>query len=615
MFLLFKKPTEIDPPFKTIKTNEDHRPLVMMTSPPSEEDYKVPYPVQFLYKEPTTGRWVYEIPGGEIETKGSLEEARILKLLLIEQISDLTKYTLSLAVNIPTASDLDKATEPAIILYKIGEDDAALWKYIVITPGEKNIESCITEPDILQQLQTSPKDKKLPTLTEEQQKKIIEAIKCKEKIESKKAYPLSKNQQKALKSEIRILEKDRNKNRIKQKVYSKEYPDQTTFFKLFEQQLPDTYLGSQAKKIFVAKQPPGPDDSSADFSKSKDNDWIIKVFRIPSDEATRKTDEEPIQREIEILRQIYPPGAIHVSWHEKGDHLIYKILMPRAPGIKLSDLITNLADHTINLTIGELAYIALQIFLFLNEVIHKVNVVHGDIKPDNIIIDYSRFIATIIDYGSANMKGKSKASLNFTKTFSAPEVLTQCCAKPRTTTFRVNPISDIYSATFCVISLLCQLPMEGENSLHGKLKTKFDSDGIPIITPETLEMANSLLQQKIRNIQIWAFTKANVYGEWIYSHDLLNTIVNGLNSAPDKRTNLSQMIDVLTMLVKIHNPKSTLPLTLNKAEFVPLETFSVSKKPEPSKLKPTAPPPEPQELCCSTEPQQEPCYTKYRPWT
>jgi serine/threonine protein kinase len=78
--------------------------------------------------------------------------------------------------------------------------------------------------------------------------------------------------------------------------------------------------------------------------------------------------------------------------------------------------------------------------------IHYQGVVHGDLKPHNIIIEPDKHMASLVDFGLAKIKPKAKSgNKGYTEFFSAPEIL------DRKT---IVPESDFYSLGMTMIYAL-----------------------------------------------------------------------------------------------------------------------------------------------------------------
>lgn len=90
---------------------------------------------------------------------------------------------------------------------------------------------------------------------------------------------------------------------------------------------------------------------------------------------------------------------------------------------------------------------------------HRAGIVHGDIKPSNIMIKRTGY-AKLIDIGSAFIQSQQPAVFTVTPNYAAPEVLENAPVSPR---------SDLASLGYVLIELLSGRPCFGEAESYREL--------------------------------------------------------------------------------------------------------------------------------------------------
>ena len=116
-------------------------------------------------------------------------------------------------------------------------------------------------------------------------------------------------------------------------------------------------------------------------------------------------------REIEVYKALQPPGLPgFIEADPKGRWFAMELV----EGVAIDKWARNDREKT-------LADVAIQILEVLHH-LHGQGVIHGDIKPSNILISTDG-IPTLVDFGSATFVGKQMKGFHGTLGFAAPEVL------------------------------------------------------------------------------------------------------------------------------------------------------------------------------------------------
>lgn len=106
--------------------------------------------------------------------------------------------------------------------------------------------------------------------------------------------------------------------------------------------------------------------------------------------------ENPVE-EIRILKALNHPGIIrHYKHHLSSTHLFH--VMEHFPGQDLYDFTqsaTQIAESTARAVFRQLIHVV--------QYLHTNNVVHGDISPENILIDTKTHAIKLIDFGASSV--------------------------------------------------------------------------------------------------------------------------------------------------------------------------------------------------------------------
>jgi len=125
-----------------------------------------------------------------------------------------------------------------------------------------------------------------------------------------------------------------------------------------------------------------------------------------------------LENEIEILKSLTHPNIVQFKETLEDQNSIY-LITELVKGSDLFDITAVLG------TLRPSSVLALLVPL-LNTVtyLHSLNIVHHDIKPENIIVDYAHNTLKLIDFGSAKFSTKScEGAVAGTLNYMAPEVL------------------------------------------------------------------------------------------------------------------------------------------------------------------------------------------------
>jgi len=125
-----------------------------------------------------------------------------------------------------------------------------------------------------------------------------------------------------------------------------------------------------------------------------------------------------LDNEIDILKNISQPNIVQLFETLEDSTSIY-LIMELIKGLDLYDI----SDMLGTLRPSSVAALLTPILSALSY-LHCRGIVHHDIKPENIIIDYGQNVVKLSDFGSAKFVSKStEGSVGGTLNYMAPEVL------------------------------------------------------------------------------------------------------------------------------------------------------------------------------------------------
>lgn len=150
------------------------------------------------------------------------------------------------------------------------------------------------------------------------------------------------------------------------------------------------------------------------------NMGLVAIKKTASGLFYSKSDGKSALREVEILKRLNHPLIINVldEWattSADGDVQLY-FVMP----LQRSSLDWVLRTHKDMLTMEHVKFISVQIFCAI-EYLHQLGIIHGDVKPSNILINEDCSIK-VADFGLATVAPTRKKHI-VTRWYRAPELL------------------------------------------------------------------------------------------------------------------------------------------------------------------------------------------------
>ena len=138
----------------------------------------------------------------------------------------------------------------------------------------------------------------------------------------------------------------------------------------------------------------------------------------PGEVAVKLVDADEDERfryEYELLRSVKHPGlATGLDFFQEGHSIA--IVMSYHQGSRLTRAVSRCGPFTENVSRDFFRTLLLAV-----EYLHSASILHGDIKPDNIIISGQSDL-TLVDFSSAR-RSSSKTPCTCTQEYAAPEVL------------------------------------------------------------------------------------------------------------------------------------------------------------------------------------------------
>jgi len=125
-----------------------------------------------------------------------------------------------------------------------------------------------------------------------------------------------------------------------------------------------------------------------------------------------------LDNEIELLKSLSHPNIVQLYETFEDQSTIYLImeLVKGSDLFEISEILVTLRPSSVLALITPL--------LSTLSHLHSRGIVHHDIKPENILVDYSHNTLKLLDFGSAKVFSQSRAgAVGGTLTYMAPEVL------------------------------------------------------------------------------------------------------------------------------------------------------------------------------------------------
>ncbi len=170
-----------------------------------------------------------------------------------------------------------------------------------------------------------------------------------------------------------------------------------------------------------------------------DRTVAVKFLDGPATEAARQRFEQEARAVARLGKHAAIVDIYAWGEHEGHSYLAFEYLPQSADGL--------LAAHPSGLPLGDALRVARQCAQALGAA-HRAGVVHGDIKPSNILLTADGRQAKLCDFGMAQMAGGAERR-GGSPSFIAPE-----CACGQAT----SPASDIYSLGATLFTLLTGTP-------------------------------------------------------------------------------------------------------------------------------------------------------------
>ena len=139
-------------------------------------------------------------------------------------------------------------------------------------------------------------------------------------------------------------------------------------------------------------------------------DYAIKIISLIK-------NSNNIKHEINILKKLYDIKYNYSLIDYYSDNYYHYIITPFISGISLYRYVKKLKRVSESNSIYIIKQLSQQLLLLKNN-----NIIHNDIKLDNVIIDINNLNITLIDFGSSNIIDKLE-NYNTTLVYAPPEFL------------------------------------------------------------------------------------------------------------------------------------------------------------------------------------------------
>lgn len=262
-----------------------------------------------------------------------------------------------------------------------------------------------------------------------------------------------------------------------------------------DKELPFTSLGHYQVKERIASG--GMGDVYRAYDPTLDRDVAIKV--LPPAMARNADAVERFTSEAKAVAKLSHPNIVPVYFISSGNPAHY-FAMQYIEGPSLADLLADAPSDELALTTDESLRLVSQLAAGLGEA-HRHGLIHRDIKPGNVLIDRTRNVAMLADFGLVKAIGSSSQMtaagvVMGTAHYLSPE---QGQGNP------VDERSDLYSMGVLLFQLLSgHLPFRGENATavifqHAYEKPPALAEQAPHVPKELVQITMRLLEKKPAN--------------------------------------------------------------------------------------------------------------------
>uniref|UniRef100_A0A3B5L600 Protein kinase domain-containing protein n=1 Tax=Xiphophorus couchianus TaxID=32473 RepID=A0A3B5L600_9TELE len=220
--------------------------------------------------------------------------------------------------------------------------------------------------------------------------------------------------------------------------------------------------------------------------KETGKEFAAKFYR-----ARTSKDKSEARKEIQLMNKLHHPKIVQCQ-------AAYETLVFFLPSVAGGELFERIVDENFEHTELTSARYVQQILEGM-QYVHKQNIIHLDLKPENIVcVDTSGTQIKIIDFGLAREleKGKPLMVMHGTPEFVAPEVINY---EP------VGLETDMWSiGVICFILLSGESPFQGNNdaetfALVTAASFEFDPESFEDISDEAKDFISSLLKKDQRS--------------------------------------------------------------------------------------------------------------------
>ncbi len=234
-----------------------------------------------------------------------------------------------------------------------------------------------------------------------------------------------------------------------------------------------------------------------------------------------------LKREIEIMRKLKHPNIVQfIEVYEDADHLM--MVLEYCPGTELFDVILARKHFTEHDARPVFAQVAKALFY-----IHSLNIIHRDVKPENILIlkDVNPVtgepVAKLLDFGlskNAGVGGSAAKTFVGTPCYLAPEV--EYTSKGLGTTYGLP--ADCWSlGAVLYVMLVARFP-EFERDFAGKVVVKLPAALWQHISADAKDLVRGLMNTNPKA----RYTMTNVLKHpWMAQFQLTHSAVEALSLA------------------------------------------------------------------------------------